>query len=335
MPLDPRAQRLLAMLALSNQAQALSNQAQALSTEAQALSNQANPAETGLDAAERRRSFTALMNLSRRAEVVASVTDGMVQGADGALPARCYTPMDAPDGPMPGLVFFHGGGLVAGDLDTHDAFCRSLAVVAACRVIAVAYRLAPEHRFPAAVDDAVAATTAILGDASAWGLDRARIGVAGDSAGATLATVVAAADSDTATPRLRLQVLLCPVLDLVVRRPSRLDFGQGYMLDQVTMDRDLAAYLPPGIDPADPRVSPLHRDDLAGLCPALIHTAAFDPLRDEGLAYAERLTAAGVPVRHTCHPGMIHHFVALTGLIPAAAIALSAIGAEIRAALAP
>jgi acetyl esterase/lipase len=302
MPLDPRARRLLDMLALGARAPG-----------------------APMTAAERRAGFSALMALSRTAQVGRRDARRIAGGA-GDLPARLYTP-DGIDGTtMPGLVFFHGGGLVAGDLDTHDGLCRRLSAEGGCRVLSVAYRLAPEHPYPAAIEDAIAATRAVLDDAAAFGLDPRRIAVGGDSAGGTLATLAAG----VLGARLRFQLLLCPVLDLAHRRPSRLAYGQGFMLDQSVMDRDLADYLPPGLDPADPSISPVNATALDAMPPAVIHTAECDPLRDEGQAYAEALAAAGVPVIHVDHPGMIHHFLGLEGVLPAAKPALAGIGLQMR-----
>lgn len=288
------------------------------------------PRAAPMSAAERRAGFAALMALARPAAVPGTVEEVGVEGADGLLPARLYRPADAGDGAGAGLVFFHGGGLVAGSLDTHDGLCRRLAAESGARLVAVAYRRAPEHRFPAAVEDAVAATRSVAAGAARFGIDPGRLGVGGDSAGGTLATLAAGAGRAS----LRVQLLLCPVLDLAARRPSRLAYGEGFMLDQSVMDRDLADYLGPGQDAADPRVSPIYRRDLAGLPAALIHTAECDPLRDEGRDYAAALAAAGVAVRHTDHAGMIHHFLGLEGVLPAARPALAAIGAELREALA-
>lgn len=288
------------------------------------------PRAAPMSAAERRAGFAALMALARPAAVPGTVEEVGVEGAGGLLPARLYRPADAGDGAGAGLVFFHGGGLVAGSLDTHDGLCRRLAAESGARLVAVAYRRAPEHRFPVAVEDAVAATRSVAAGAARFGIDPGRLGVGGDSAGGTLATLAAGAARAT----LRVQLLLCPVLDLAARRPSRLAYGEGFMLDQAVMDRDLADYLGPGQDAADPRVSPIYRGDLAGLPAALIHTAECDPLRDEGRDYAAALAAAGVAVRHTDHAGMIHHFLGLEGVLPAARPALAAIGAELREALA-
>ncbi|WP_237477545.1 alpha/beta hydrolase [Lichenibacterium dinghuense] len=304
MPIDPQAARLLAMLGA------------------------ARPTDwPGVSAAARRDGFAALMRMAGTPPAVASVSDVRIAGAAGPLPARLYAPRD---GTAPGLVYFHGGGLVAGDLDTHDALCRALAAGSDCRVLSVGYRLAPEHPFPAAAEDAVAAAGDALGRAAEFGLDPARVAVGGDSAGGTLATLAAGA----LRTRVALQLLLCPALDAAPDTESRRLFARGHLLDAAMMARDLADCAPGALDLADPRLSPLRDPDLAGRPPALIHTAEFDPLRDEGALYAERLAAAGVPVRHRCHPGMIHHFYGLTGLVPAARAALADIAAELGARLA-
>ncbi len=281
----------------------------------------------GVSAAERRAGFAALMRMAGAPPAVASVRDAAVAGAGGSLAARLYAPSEDAG---PGLVYFHGGGFVAGDLDTHDALCRSLAAGSGCRVLSVAYRLAPEHPFPAAVEDAVAAADDVLARAEAFGIDPARVAVGGDSAGGTLATLAAG----TLGRRVALQLLLCPVLDAAPGTASRHAFARGHLLDATMMARDLADYAPGVRDLADPRLSPLRAPDLGGMPRALIHTAEFDPLRDEGALYAERLAAAGVAVEHRRHPGMIHHFYGLAGLVPAARAALADIAAGLGAALA-
>ncbi len=288
----------------------------------------------GLSVEQRRASFAALMRLAGRGRADVGVTETSVAGAAGDLPARLYAVEGGGADPRPGLVYFHGGGLVAGGLDTHDALCRNLAAGSGCRVVAIGYRLAPEHRFPAAVEDACAATANVLDRAGEFTLDPRRIGIGGDSAGATLATVAARTLTSRPGSRLACQLLLCPVLDIEGRMPSRLAFGQGYLLDAALMRRDLADYAPGLHDVSDPRLSPLRAADLSGLPRSLIHTAEFDPLRDEGRAYAERLEKAGVRVDWRCHAGMIHHFYGLTGLIPAAATALAEIARGLGDALA-
>lgn len=310
MPLDPRAERLIAMLGAGRRG---------------------DGAPVTLD--ERRRGFAALMRMAPARPAGVRVAETSVAGGASALPARGYAGDAAAGRPRPGLVYFHGGGLVAGDLDTHDALCGALAVGSGCRVISVRYRLAPEHPFPAAVEDASASLGDVLDRAAALGLDPDRIAVGGDSAGATLATVAAAALKGRSGPRAALQLLLCPVLDAAPSTPSRAAFGRGYLLDATLMERDLADYAPGTPDLADPRLSPLRASDLAGLPPALIHTAEYDPLRDEGALYAERLAEAGVTVEHRCHPGMIHHFYGLTGFIPAAGVALAGIARDLGRAL--
>jgi acetyl esterase/lipase len=276
---------------------------------------------------ERRRSFEKLMRLSKRPAAAVSAVDRVIQCRDGAIPIRIYTPGSA-DPNRSGLVYFHGGGLVAGDLDTHDALCRTLAHEACCHIVAIGYRLAPEHPFPEPIIDALVAVRWVLRQAEALGIAGDRIGVGGDSGGATLAAIA----GQVFRRRLKAQVLLCPFLDLAGTHASRQAFANGFLLDEATMTRDLVHYDPRrSLD--DPSISPLRARSLVGMPSTIIHTAGFDPLRDEGAAYAARLQAAGVEVRHTCHDALAHHFYALTSVVPAAAIALSAIAEDIRSAL--
>ena len=299
--LDPKAERFLAMVGLAGSAGA------------------------AIGVEERRASFARLMRFSGAPVTAVTATECEATGCGGhAIPLRLYAPPAAPR-PSPALVYFHGGGLVAGSLDTHDALCRSLAAGANCRLVAVGYRLAPEHPFPAAILDAYAATRFCAREADRLGIARGRIGVGGDSGGATLAAIVARVLGRRLG--LKAQVLLCPVLDLAAARESKRLYGSGHLLDDATMAADLAHYAPSrGLD--DPRVSPL-RADAAGMPPTLIHTAGFDPLRDEGLSYVERLRAAGGEVRHNHHASLVHHFYGLTGAIPAAGAALASIAFEI------
>lgn len=251
----------------------------------------------------------------------------------GAIPARIHSPFEPSSALLPGLVYFHGGGWLSGGLNSHVAICRALAEASGCRVVAVDYRLAPEHRFPAGLDDCRAALAAIAAHAADLGLDRRRIGVAGDSAGANLA-VAACRLAREAGPRIALQALLCPVMDALAHTPSRERLGRGYFLEERTMIRYWENYRIDGLDPDDPLVSPLRAAEFHNMPPAIIHTAEYDPLCDEGALYAAELARAGVSVRHRQHSGMIHHFYGLAGAIPAAAGALAEIGAEIRAAFA-
>jgi acetyl esterase/lipase len=266
---------------------------------------------------------------------VGDVARLQLPGAAGPLSVRAYAPAAAKPGEqLPGLVYFHGGGLVAGSLDTHDPICRSLANASGCRVLSVDYRLAPEHRFPAALEDGCAATLWVAAHGRELAIDPERLGLCGDSAGATLAAVVCQALSRDATVRIACQFLLCPITDFAAESASRQSLANGYLVDRETLEHDLKYYLAPGTDRADPRVSPLRATDLRQLPPTAIHTAEFDPLRDEGQAYAQRLEAAGVRTIYRCHPGMIHLFYGMRGLIAYAGAAFALMGADIRSLLA-
>ncbi len=263
------------------------------------------PKTTKSDAATARAHLRTLCKLvSGPPRELQRVTDLTVRGADGQLGARLYVPRDAGRGL---LVFLHGGGWVVGDLGTHDALCRALADDAGIRVLSVDYRLAPEAPAPTAAEDAIAAFTWAVDHAEDLGADPSLVAVGGDSAGGNLAAVVAQQCVRRDLPRPALQVLLYPALDLVGRRPSRDLFGEGGFIlteDDILWYRD--HYTPdPSIRP-DPIVSPLLADDLTGLAPTYITTAGFDPLRDEGIEYAEALRAAGVPVTHASHPSLTH-----------------------------
>jgi acetyl esterase/lipase len=244
-----------------------------------------------------------------------------------------YIPNETPQGPCGGIVYFHGGGLIAGSIDTHDAIARSLAQATGCRLLSVGYRLAPEHAFPAGLDDALAAVRHIAAHAADYGIDAARLVVCGDSAGGTLAAAVCEALARSGEVRPALQLLLCPILDHSRVTESRRLYSHGFLVEQSTLDHDLLHYLPPGADVQDPRISPLLAADLKGLPPTLVHTAEYDPLRDEGRAYFERLEEVGAARAYTCHAGMIHLFYGLGRVTPAAGAAFRAIGAEVRAAL--
>lgn len=245
-----------------------------------------------------------------------------------ALPLRIYSPAGLADTELPGLVYFHGGGWVSGSLDTHDSLCAALAAGGHCRIIAVDYRLAPEARFPAAQDDAFAGTMAILATPQRWALDAARIGLGGDSAGGHLAALAARRVVD-AGGSLALFFLLCPVLDPLARTPSRTEFAKGFLIEEPTMERYWDLYRIEGLSPDDPSVAPRLARDLAGMPACAIHTAEFDPMRDEGALYAEALAKAGVPVSITQHSGLIHNFYALGGVLSAATAALAQIAAEL------
>jgi acetyl esterase/lipase len=271
------------------------------------------------------------MQFARADATGVSATDGALPGPGGDIAYRLYAPED--DGaPAPGFIFFHGGGMVAGSIETHDRIAAALADATGCRLISIDYRLAPEHKFPAAVEDAIAATEFVARNAASFGIDAERLVIGGDSAGATLAAVVCQ-HALRHGPTLVAQCLICPVLDFEEVSPSREAFAENHLIDRLTLEADLADYLPEGTDPADVRVSPLRALRVAGLPPAIIHTAEFDPMRDEGNAYARKLLAAGVTVEHVCHDGMIHNFHAMSAMLPQAKLILSQIGEQVRRAV--
>jgi acetyl esterase/lipase len=201
-------------------------------------------------------------------------------------------------------------------------------------VILVDYRLAPEHPFPAGLEDCMAATAWVSRNAAALGIDAARLAVAGDSAGGGLAAAVCVLARDRGGPPIALQLLICPILDIAGTSPSRRRLAEGHFLDAATLARDMALYCPAPVDWADPRLSPLRTENLSGLPRALIHSAQYDPFTDEAEAYAARLAAAGVQARFERHPGMIHFFYAMPLAIPYASAAIAAMGAQARAAMA-
>ncbi len=240
--------------------------------------------------------------------------------AAGRVALRCYAPPGSGDAQLPALLYFHGGGWISGGFASHDAICATLSALGLCRVIAVDYRLAPEHRFPAALDDGRAALVAIVTRPRRYGVDPKRVGIAGDSAGANLAVVLA---REASAPPLALQLLLCPVLSPLGPTPSRAALAAGWLIEEATMAAYWDFYRLADLSPDDPRVAPLNGGDFAKLPPALIHVAEFDPLRDEGEAYSAALTAAGVRAQLTVHAGLIHHFYGLGGVVPAAQAAFA------------
>ncbi len=254
-----------------------------------------------------------------------------LQGAEGPIRAKIYEGQAQRDGaPSPAVVFFHGGGGVIGDLLSHDVTCRKLAAAAGCPVIAVDYRLAPEHPFPAGHDDALAALRWVVDHADVLGLDPARIAVAGDSMGANLAIGVCLA-SRREGPAPCFGLILYPGTDFAHRRPSHDVMGRGYLLESATIDWFHERYLG-GADPADPRASVLRAADLSGLPPLHVVTAGFDPLRDEGRAFAEAVQAAGGEVEHQEYPSLVHGFVQMTGVCRAADAAFGDFGGALRRA---
>lgn len=254
-------------------------------------------------------------------------------GPAGPIPLRIYTPVAAGSAALPALIFFHGGGFVIGDLDCYEGLCRSLTNESNCRVISADYRLAPEHRFPAAVEDCFAVAKWIEEQAPDLGVDPNRLAIAGDSAGANLAAVTCLlAKQNKGTPRFAFQLLIYPVMGFGPENSTR-PFGTGYLLENRTIEWFRDHYLPKDFDRNDPRLSPLAADDLSGLPPAYIVTAGFDPLRDEAIAYAEKLKQAGVKVSHMDYPTMIHGFFSMQALIPLSSEAIGAAAHAVRDAL--
>ena len=272
---------------------------------------------------------------------VAETRDLRAQGPHGDIALRLYRPLGSdPAQRLPALVYFHGGGWVIGDLDTHDALCRELANRSGGAVVAVDYRLAPEHRFPAAVDDALAATRWIHAEAASLALDANRLAVGGDSAGGNLAAVVAIALRDAnaaASPAerslavpLMFQLLIYPATDQRRGHASHQSNGEGYLLTRDTITYFQDHYIADaGLD-HDWRASPLLHPDLSNLPPALVITAGYDPLRDEGLAYSAALSDAGNTVSHVCFERQIHGFITMGRVLDEANTAVALCAAELR-----
>lgn len=288
------------------------------------------PAAHDQPVTEARNGWRALCVLTGTVEEVASVADHSIPGADGEIGVRVYRPAD-PSAAV--LVWFHGGGWMLGDLESADATCRALANRGGTVVVSVDYRLAPEDPGPAAFDDCLGATRWVAAHTDALGVEPGRLAVGGDSAGANLAARVAIAARDAGEPLVRFQLLVYPVTDLTMEHPSIEENGDGYLLTAATMRWFTENHLA-GADATDPSVSPLLLDDLSGLPPALVVTAGFDPLRDEGDAFAAKLAAAGVQVDHARYDTMIHGFFAMTALLDVAREAMARAGDALRAALA-
>ena len=265
-------------------------------------------------------------------EAVAHVENRTLPGPAGEIPVRVYRPSSGKA--LPGLVYFHGGGFVLCNLDTHDGVCRSLANGAGCTVVSVDYRLAPEHPFPAAPEDCYAVTRFVAERGGELGIDPSRIAVGGDSAGGNLSAVVAQMARDRRGPSLRYQLLVYPVTDARFDTASYRDNADGYFLTANMMKWFWKKYLAVGADAENPYASPLRAKDLAGLPPGLCITAEYDPLRDEGEAYAARLREAGVAVATTRYDGMIHGFFGMGALLDSAKKAVAQAAAGLKQALA-
>lgn len=266
-------------------------------------------------------------------EAVHEVRELAIQGPAGAVRVRLYHPTAANNLPL--VVFFHGGGFVMCDLETHDPLCRSLARASGCAIASVEYRLAPEARFPEPLEDCYAAIEQLAGRAHELGLDPGRLAVCGDSAGGNFAAVTAMLTRDRGGPRLSYQALIYPVTDLVGESASVRELSQSYMLTADMMRWFSECYLGDLARATDPLASPLKATNLAGLPPATVITAECDPLRDEGEAYGDRLREAGVPVVGRRYLGMLHGFMSMSYVTPVAGRAIADLGLDLRTALEP
>lgn len=273
-----------------------------------------------------RAAYEQSMRLVRgKPPAIETARDVAIDTTAGSIRTRLYYPCGARDGSLPMLVYFHGGGWCFGSIESHDHICRALCARSRCLVASVDYHLSPEHKFPRAVDDALAAVEWAARHAEALGADPARLVVGGDSAGANLATVATLAMRGAHRPRIHCQMLIYPATDMTMSHPSHRLFAEGLRLTRPLMVWCLANYLRDGTDMLHPMATPLLATEHASLPPALIFTAGFDPLRDEGAAYADKLRAANVPVRYRCFDTLIHGFLGLTGVVDAAAAALDEI----------
>jgi len=279
-----------------------------------------------------RAAMTMMSALGGEPEQRAATEDRAIPGPGGDIPVRIYRPES--QGPLPAVVYFHGGGFVIGSIETHDGVCHQLATRVPAVVVNVDYRLAPEHRFPAAVDDAWAAAQWVSSHAAELGVERDRLAVAGDSAGGNLAAVVALRARDAGGPPVAFQLLVYPATDLTRSSPSHKENGEGYLLTTDLMAWFMDHYFGPGGDLRHPDASPVFVTTLSGLPPALVITAEFDPLRDEGEDYASRMRQAGVDARVSRYDGMIHGFFGLDAIFDASRKAMDEAVTTLKDALA-
>ncbi|MET0729279.1 MAG: alpha/beta hydrolase [Acidimicrobiales bacterium] len=297
-----------------------------------AMGQMAAPATSELSLAEAR-SMYLLMCSMEQAEEIERVDDRLVPGEHGDIPVRVYTPAAAVGANHGVLLWFHGGGWVLGDLESGDSTCRALANRAGCVVVSVDYRCAPEEKAPAAIDDSLTALTWTVENAELLGVDATRVAVGGESAGGNLAALLCQRVRDEFGPDIDFQLLIYPVTDLTMSHPSVEENGEGYFFTKDTLQWFIGQYLDPEDDPKDPALSPLHAASLANLPPALVITAEFDPLRDEGEAYAVRMQEAGVTTQLVRYDGQIHGFVGMATTLDDGRHALELAGAALRAVL--
>jgi acetyl esterase/lipase len=290
------------------------------------------PPPPGSDPVASARAGTAMM-FTHPSPPDVGVEERVLPGPSAAIPVRVYTPRDL-DAPAGVLGYFHGGGFIAGSVDSHDGTVRELAAGAGCVAVSVEYRLAPEHPYPAALDDCLAALHWVAANAAEIGGDPGRIAIGGDSAGGNLAAAVALRNRDEGGPALAFQLLVYPVTDVACVTPSMTENATGYMLTADSMRWMWSNYLAGGVADAatDPYASPAAAPDLAGLPPAMVITAEYDPLRDEGEAYAARLLAAGVATDVIRYDGQIHGFFSMHALAPQSKAAIDAASGALRRA---
>lgn len=287
------------------------------------------PPPDRLTVAEVRRAAAARSDVKGPPEPLETVGDITIPGPDRAMGARLYEPTERPPGVV---VYLHGGGWVLGDLDIQDGLCRSLANASGCTFVSVDYRLAPEFPYPAALEDVYAAIRWVDAHAADFGVRQGMLAVAGDSAGGNLAAAAAIMARDRGAPALRFQLLMCPITDYEFDSPSMIENGEGYFLTRDRMRWYWSHYLAEEASADDPYASPLRATDVSELPPAHVVTAEYDPLRDQGDRYAERLRGAGVDVTHRCHPGMIHGFMGMAGAIDRAGEAVAEAADALRRA---
>jgi acetyl esterase len=287
-----------------------------------------------------RAGYVMISKMQSTADIVCgSITDFEIPGPAGPLGARAYMPRASEQGPqnsvLPALIFIHGGGFMIGDLDSHDSVCRQLANVAGVKVIALDYRLAPEHKFPAAVDDCLAACAWIHAQAASLGINPDKIAIGGDSAGGNLSAVVCNHFANHGGPQLAFQLLIYPGIDGREETESRANLREG-----VTLDTRILEYFSDGytggveVDPGDARIVPSNAPDLSQVPPAHVITAEYDPLRDEGRAYADQLNAAGVAASYRCYPGLMHNFILTTAFVSSSRQAIDDMALVLKEALA-
>lgn len=287
-----------------------------------------------LPAPAARMMFAAIMEMTGPKDVpIGKVQNLSCPGPGGDIPLRIYTPVAPAAEALPALLFFHGGGFVIGNIDTHDGLCRMIANEAGVRVIAVDYRLAPEHKYPAAIEDGYAALTFVEANASNLGVDANRLAVGGDSAGGAITAILTQMAKEKGGPSIALQLLFFPVTQIGEETASLKNYAEGFVLERAGLEWFYKNYVPAGADRNDPRISPLRATSLEGLPPAYLTVAEYDPLHDEGLEYGGKLKAAGVACEIVDYPGLVHDFIYFQSVLPQAAVALKAAAQALKKGL--